>query len=346
MASILITGGCGYIGSHTLLEFLKNTNHNFLVVDNLSTGFIQNLQYLQNHFPNRITFFDLDLKETQKIEKIFQNHQIECVLHFAASLSVEESTRLPLDYYKNNTINTTHLIELCTKYNVNKFIFSSTAAVYGQPEGDFKAIDENFSLNPINPYGTSKMMSEFVLKDTSKVYDLNYVILRYFNVAGANIDNDFKALGGLGQRSKNATHLIKVALECASGKREKMGIYGTDYDTNDGTCIRDYIHINDLASAHLSAYNYLVNEKKSNIFNVGYSKGYSVQEVIDKVKEVTKQDFLVEILERRAGDPAKLIANNEKILKSTDWKPKYNNLETIIQSAYNFELYLKDAENE
>ncbi|MCE3037090.1 UDP-glucose 4-epimerase GalE [Helicobacter sp. faydin-H20] len=346
MSFILVTGGCGYIGSHTLLEFLKNTNHHFLVIDNLSTGFIQNLEYLQNRFQNRITFFNYSLNNKEKLEQIFHTYSIECVLHFAASLSVEESTKIPLEYYKNNTINTTFLIELCTKYNIKNFIFSSTAAVYGQPEGEFESIDENFSLNPINPYGTSKMMSEFILKDSSKIYNFNYVILRYFNVAGANMDNDFLHSHALGQRSKNAIHLIKIALECAVGKREKMGIYGINYDTKDGTCIRDYIHINDLASAHLSAYQYLLQNKQSNIFNVGYSKGYSVKEVIDKVKEVTKQDFLVEILGNRAGDPAKLIADNRKILQYTNWQPKYNDLEKIIQSAYDFECYLRDVENE
>lgn len=346
MSTILVTGGCGYIGSHTILEFLENTQSNIIVVDNLSTGFLENFSYLKNIFKDRITFLEINLNEIKKLEEIFKNQKIECILHFAASLIVEESTKEPLLYYKNNVINTINLIQLCVSHNVKNFIFSSTAAVYGEPKGNFEKIDENFLPCPINPYGSSKLMSEKVLEDTSKVYDFNYIALRYFNVAGASMKNQLMInKSGLGQRSKKATHLIKIALECATGKRKKMGIFGDDYDTKDGTCIRDYIHIDDLASAHLSAYNYLLKNKKSNIFNVGYSKGYSVAEVIQMVKTITKQNFVVENQPRRLGDPAKLIADNKKFLELTDWTPKYNNLETIIQSAYDWEIYLKSSEN-
>ncbi|RDU72463.1 UDP-glucose 4-epimerase GalE [Helicobacter anseris] len=346
MGYILVTGGCGYIGSHTIFEFLENTQNKIIIIDNLSTGFLQNFNFLESKFKDRIEFIKCDLSERQKLEEIFKNKKIECILHFAASLIVEESTKNPLLYYQNNTMNTTNLIELCIKYQIKNFIFSSTAAVYGEPYGEFESIDENFMLAPINPYGSSKMMSEKILEDTAKIYDFNYIALRYFNVAGANIKNkDLNLYGGLGQRSKNATHLIKIAIECAVKKREKMGIFGNDYNTRDGTCIRDYIHINDLASAHLSAFDYLLQNKKSNIFNVGYARGYSVAEVIKAVKDITKQDFLVENQPRRNGDPAKLIANNKKILKHTNWKPKYDDLEIIIQTAYDWEKYLKFSEN-
>ncbi len=346
MSYILVTGGCGYIGSHTVFEFLQKTQNKILIFDNLSTGFKENLIFLQQEFQDRVKFFEADLNHLEQLEEIFKKNQILCVLHFAASLIVEESTKNPLLYYQNNTLNTTHLIKLCIQYKVKNFIFSSTAAVYGEPKGVFDSIDENFSLSPINPYGNSKMMSEKILQDVSSVHDFCYIALRYFNVAGANAyHQDLIKKGGLGQRSKNATHLIKVAIECATKKREKMGIFGSDYPTEDGTCIRDYLHISDLASAHLSAFNYLLKHQTSNIFNVGYSKGYSVAEVIDAVKRVTKQDFLVEKLPRRAGDPAKLIANNQKFLTLTDWKPQYNNLDFIIQSAYEWEKYLKSFEN-
>ena len=347
MASILVTGGCGYIGSHTALEFLANTPHKILILDNLSTGFKENFDFLYKRYKERVEFIPLDLSNTPALESFLKDKagQIQCVLHFAASLIVEESTKNPLLYYQNNTLNTTNLIQLCIKYQIKNFIFSSTAAVYGEPKGEFDSIDEGFYLEPINPYGTSKMMSEKVLQDASKVHDFNYVALRYFNVAGANMTNDLAKEGGLGQRSKKSTHLIKIAIECASQRREKMGIFGSDYPTPDGTCIRDYIHINDLASAHLSAYEYLLDKQESNVFNVGYSRGYSVAEVIKNVKEITKQDFLVENHTRRAGDPAKLIANNQKILSLTNWKPRYDDLSKIIQSAYEWELYLKSSEN-
>ncbi|CBG39275.1 UDP-glucose 4-epimerase GalE [Helicobacter mustelae] len=334
MEKILVTGGCGYIGSHTLLEFLEQTDCEFLLIDDLSTGFRENLAFLQAKFPHRIEFFCLDLADHHEVEKIFSSQKIEGVLHFAAALSVEESTKNPLFYYKNNTLNTTFLLELCSKYQVSFFIFSSTAAVYGQP--DFDVISEDFPLQPINPYGASKMMSERILQDLSNTSDLKFGILRYFNVAGANSIGEM----GLGQRSKNATHLIKVAVECATKKRTKMGVFGDDYPTKDGTCIRDYIHINDLASAHLSAYQFLKHTGQSEIFNVGYSRGYSVKEIIESVKRVTKQDFLVEEMPRRAGDPAKLIANNQKILRLTNWRPKFDDIEMIIKSAYEWEKML------
>ena len=341
METILITGGCGYIGSHTIFHFLKNTKKNLIILDNLSTGFQENFDYLSKVFPNRLKLIQQDLGNQSMLEEIFKTSSIECVLHFAAALSVEESTQKPLHYYVNNTFNTLILIQTCIKFGVKNFIFSSTAAVYGEPKIPNSGITEDSLLSPINPYGASKMMSERILKDISQKENFNAVILRYFNVAGASMDNkNLDKNGGLGQRSKNATHLIKVALECATHKREKMAIFGTNYPTPDGTCIRDYIHIDDLASAHLHAYYYLIEKQETEIFNVGYSQGYSVAEVIKEVKNVTGVDFKVEIKPPRCGDPASLIANNQKILEKTQWKPQFNQLSTIIKSAYEWECYL------
>lgn len=345
MATLLFTGASGYIGSHTAYYFLKHTDFNIVVIDNLSTGFIENIQFLQECFKDRITFIKLDLSDTEGISNLLQTHKFDGILHFAASIVVSESVEKPLLYYANNTINTTNLINLCIKHNVSNFIFSSTAAVYGELDAKCVPISENLALAPINPYGASKMMSERVLLDSSIAYpSFKYVALRYFNVAGSNMDNTQKLLAnnkGLGQRSKSATHLIKVACECASGKRESMSIFGLDYPTNDGTCIRDYIHIDDLAAAHLSAFNYLCESKSSNIFNVGYSKGYSVKEVIRKVKEISGIDFCVKEAPRRAGDPAELWSKNDKILSLTNWKPKFNDLDLIVKSAYEWEKHLK-----
>lgn len=334
--NLLFTGGSGYIGSHSALEFLKNTSNNIYILDNLSTGFKENYLYLSHRFgENRVKFIQMDLNDISSLENLFKNISFDCILHFGASLVVSESIIKPLLYYTNNTINTTLLVSLCIKYKIKKFIFSSTAAVYGEPKKELIPINEQALLNPINPYGNSKMMSEKVLLDVSKAYDFNYVALRYFNVAGANIDNDNN--NGLGQRSKNATHLIKIACECACNKREKMSIFGIDYPTADGTCIRDYIHINDLANAHLHAYNYINESNQSNIFNVGYAKGYSVKEVISMVKKVSQNDFCTEVSSRRDGDPAELIADNKKILSLTEWKPIYNDLELIVKTAFDWE---------
>lgn len=344
MAYLLLTGASGYIGSHTAYAFLKNTNYNLVIVDDLSTGFIENITYLQECFGDRLTFIQSNINDLQAMRTLLLTYQFEALIHFAASLIVGESVLKPLQYYINNTINTTHLVNLCVECNVNNFIFSSTAAVYGEPDISLIPIDENAPLLPINPYGASKMMSERVLSDTAKVIEnFNYVALRYFNVAGASMDNTQELLSqhkGLGQRSKNATHLIKVACECACGKRESMGIFGTDYPTKDGTCIRDYIHIDDLANAHLEALKYLQQTGQSNVFNVGYSQGYSVKEVIEIVKEVSGVDFKVIAESRRSGDPIELSAKNEKILSLTHWRPKYNDLKGIITSAYQWEKAL------
>ncbi|PAF53040.1 UDP-glucose 4-epimerase GalE [Helicobacter sp. 13S00482-2] len=336
---LLFTGGSGYIGSNTALEFLKNTSCEISILDNLSTGFIENFKYLQNQFKNRVNLINANLGDISTLETIFSKNTFDCVLHFGASLIVSESITNPLLYYSNNTANTIHLISMCIKYKIKNFIFSSTAAVYGEPGMRLIPVNESTSLDPINPYGASKMMSEKILEDSSKAYDFNYIALRYFNVAGANTQSD-SSLPELGQRNKNATHLIKIACECALGKREKISIFGDDYPTKDGTCIRDYIHITDLANAHLQAYNYLKKNQKSEVFNVGYSEGYSVKEVIEMTKKISQTDFKVEISPRRPGDPAELIANNDKIKSLTEWEPKNNNLSVIIKSAFEWEKRL------
>lgn len=337
MKYILFTGASGYIGSHTAYHFLKNTSYNIIILDNLSTGFIENIDFLKSKFSDRMTFLHMDLSDN--LDKVFKSNKIDCVVHFAASLIVSESVSNPILYYLNNTKNTLNLISKCIEFNINKFIFSSTAAVYGEPEK--LPVNEDSLLLPINPYGNSKVMSEMILKDIAKAYsDFHFVALRYFNVAGALSDNDYSAKQGLGQRNKNATHLIKIACECAAGKRESVSIFGNDYNTQDGSCVRDYIHIDDLALAHLSAFEFLESNNKSEIFNVGYNQGYSVKEVLNKVKEISKVNFKIINAPRRSGDPASLVADNSKIFSLTSWRPKYNILDYIVSSAYNWEINL------
>ena len=327
---ILITGGAGYIGSHVVKLLLENTDYNVVVLDNLISGFKSTIDTLQTI--RKFKFIEADLSNWDLIEGIFKSENFDAIIHFAASLIVPESVKNPLKYYLNNTANTTNLVKLIKKYGVKKIIFSSTAATYGEPNIDEvkDGIKEEFPKNPINPYGQSKLFSEYIIQDTAKVNNFKYVIFRYFNVAGASPDLK------IGQKTKNATHLIKVASECAVGKRDKMFIFGDTYPTPDGTCIRDYIHVIDLADAHIKALKYLDNNE-SDIFNVGYSKGFSVKEVVDTMKKVSGINFNVEMGEKRAGDPAMLISNNNKIKTKMKWTPKYDNLETICKNAYEWE---------
>ncbi|WP_394908401.1 UDP-glucose 4-epimerase GalE [uncultured Helicobacter sp.] len=346
MQTFLFTGASGYIGSHTAFCFLtQRQDCQIVIYDNLSTGFRQNYEYIASIFGDRVRFVQGDVGDTQNLSKLMERERFSGVVHFAASLIVSESVAIPLAYYKNNTLNTTLLIDLCIKHGINTFIFSSTAAVYGEPDVSLVPVSESIPLDPINPYGASKMMSERVLMDTHRAYpQFNYAILRYFNVAGASSANTLEILEsaqGLGQRSKNATHLIKVACECACGMREGMSVFGRDYESKDGTCVRDYIHVDDLASAHLSALTYLEQHNKSEIFNVGYGRGYSVLEVIEMVKKVSGVDFKVLDSARRAGDPTILIADNTKICTLTDWKPRFDDLAYIVKSAYEWEKYAK-----
>jgi len=327
--NILVTGGAGYIGSHVVKELLSNDQSNITVLDSFKTGFKHTIKTLQSF--GKINFINQDLCEWKKVEDIFEANNFDVVMHFAASLLVGESVTNPLKYYINNTCNTANLINLCNKYNVNKFIFSSTAAVYGEPSTDKMPLHENETVNPINPYGSSKLFSEQIIKDNAKANkEFKYVILRYFNVAGAEESLD------IGECHEPETHLIPLVVKTALGIRDKIMIFGDDYDTQDGTCIRDYIHVDDLASAHISVLEYL-KENDSNIFNCGYGHGFSVKEVINAVKKVSKIDFKVEISSRREGDPSMLIADNTKILELTNWKPKYDNLELICKTALEWE---------
>ncbi len=337
MKNILITGGAGYIGSHVAKQLLELGKDNITILDNLSTGSEKTLQTLRNI--RNFDFIELDLKEFDKVDELLRVKKFDTIIHFAASIIVPESVENPLKYYMNNTVNTTSLIKCAVDSGVKKFIFSSTAATYGEPTDIPRdGIDESYPTCPINPYGLSKLMSEQVLQDAAKAYNnFKYVIFRYFNVAGADIfAKNNKLSPRIGQSFPNATHLIKIASECASGKREKMAIFGDDFDTPDGTGVRDYIHVDDLADAHVKAITYL-DSHDSDIFNAGYGKGFSVKEVIETVKSVTKKDFIVDTTSRRAGDPAMLISDNKKIKRKMNWIPKYDDLSLICQSAYQWE---------
>lgn len=331
--NILITGGAGYIGSHVLKHFLETTTHSIVVIDNLSTGQQQAIDTLQTI--RSFEFLKLDLGDFESVKAFFKNHTIEAILHFAASIIVSESVRNPLKYYLNNTVNTTHLIDVAIRENINKFIFSSTAAVYGNPaEIPNTGVSETFLPNPINPYGMSKLMSERVLCDVAKVYPaFRYIIFRYFNVAGADSESPMPRIG---QCFPDATHLIKVAAECAMGKREKISIFGDNYETYDGTGVRDYIHVDDLARAHIDAIDYL-NNHESDVFNIGYGMGYSVREIIRTIGKISGKQLVVEVVSRRQGDPALLIADNRKIIQKMQWKPQYADLEFICKSVLKWE---------
>jgi UDP-glucose 4-epimerase len=318
---------------------LENSDYEVSVLDSLVTGFDSTIEELAKI--RKFQFIKEDLSNWNKVEEIFKKEKFDAVIHFAASLIVPESVEKPLKYYLNNTANTANLVRIANESGVKKFIFSSTAAVYGEPKFDELRIDngeckinEKFETKPINPYGQSKLFSEKIIQDAAKANPkFKYVIFRYFNVAGAAPDLS------IGQKTKNATHLIKVASECAVGKRDGMYIFGTDYPTPDGTCIRDYIHVMDLADAHIKALDYL-DENESDVFNIGYGSGASVKEVVDTVKKVSGVDFKVETAPRRAGDPAMLIADSSKIKEKMKWQPKYDDLETICKTAYEWEKRL------
>ncbi len=324
--TILVTGGCGYIGSHVVRQLFE-AGHKVVVYDNLSTGFPDALLHGE-------TLIKADLSDLNAVDEAFKKYQFTTVLHFAAAIVAPESVSLPLKYYGNNTRNTLGLIEKSVQYGVKRFIFSSTAAVYGFPEGG--SASEETLLAPINPYGTSKLMSEWMLRDSAAAHGFRYVALRYFNVAGADPE------ARIGQRTPEATHLIKIACQTALGQRQQAAIYGTDYPTHDGTGIRDYIHIEDLAAAHLAALDYLDKGGDSTAINVGYGKGSSVREVMAMVKEVSGVDFKVVEAERRPGDPACLTAKAEKIKQLTNWRPRYDSLKTIVEDAWRWESKLAD----
>jgi UDP-glucose 4-epimerase len=321
--AILVTGGAGYIGSHVVKQ-LGLAGERVVILDNLSTG-----------FADAILFGELivgDTGDQQLVSRILEEHNIDSVLHFAAHTIVPESVADPLKYYLNNTANTRNLLQCCQQAGVKHFIFSSTAAVYGTPEQSL--IDESTPTSPINPYGTSKLMSEWMLRDLSTATDLHHVILRYFNVAGSDPD------GQIGQSTKKATLLIKVAAEVAVGKRDKLFVFGTDYPTADGTGIRDYIHVSDLASAHIQALKYLRNGGESTTLNCGYGHGYSVREVIDTVNAVNGTPITVEEHPRRAGDPPELVATVDNIHNTLDWQPRFDDLNEIVRTSLAWEREL------
>ena len=317
---ILVTGGAGYIGSHVVLA-LSAAGHEITVVDNLSSGHRQAVKAGK--------LIEMDIANSE-LETLMQTSKFEAVFHFAGSIVVPESVSKPMEYYQNNTINSHRLVSLCLKYNIPNFIFSSTAAVYGN--ADSGICSEETPVGPLNPYGHSKLMTEQMLQDSSfSNRDFKFVALRYFNVSGADPE------GRVGQSFPGATHLIKSACEAAAGKRNELYIFGTDYPTKDGTCIRDYIHVTDLVDAHIAALNYLQAGGKSEIMNCGYGHGFSVKEVVSLVKKISGVDFKVTEAARRAGDAPSLTSRVDKILKVLDWKPKYDDLSFIIKTAYEWE---------
>ena len=317
---ILVTGGAGYIGSH-VVKALGKAGHDLVIYDNLSTG--HEWAILSG------TFVRGDLADKRFTAETLKSFQPEAVIHFAASIQVEESVRKPLSYYRNNVINTLNLLDAMRETGVRRLIYSSTAAVYGIPVKI--PVDEQAPLAPINPYGASKMMIETVLADLSTATDFRYSALRYFNVAGADPE------GRIGQAYQEATHLITRALKTAKGEYPKLAVYGTDYPTPDGTCIRDYIHVDDLAIAHLLALERLVETGGTTIMNCGYGHGYSVREVVATARKVTGIEFPVEETGRRAGDPPALVADSSLLRRLTGWQPRCDDLEFIIRTAWDWE---------
>lgn len=317
---IFVTGGAGYIGSH-VVKALGREGHDVLVYDNLSTGHIWAVLH------GRLVVGDL--ADGVFLEGVLGEFKPDAVMHFAASIQVEESVRLPLKYYRNNVSNTLSLLEAMTRCGVRNLIYSSTAAVYGIPEQN--PVNEATPLNPINPYGSSKVMGEKIMEHLSLSRDFNYVALRYFNVAGADPD------GELGQAYREATHLLTRAIKTARGEYEKLLIYGTDYPTPDGTCVRDFIHVADLASAHLAALHHLMETKTSDVMNCGYGHGFSVREVVEMVRRVSGLNFLTEDTYRRAGDPPSLIADSSRLREKTGWAPRHDDLEFIVKTALDWE---------
>lgn len=320
-AGILVTGGAGYIGSHTLRQLGEAGHRRLVVLDNLGKG-----------FKDAVLYGDLvvgDTGDPQVVRRVLEDYNVQSVLHFAAHTIVPESVADPLKYYGNNTCSSRNLLACCREAGVRHFIFSSTAAVYGIP--DTSLASEDSPTQPINPYGTSKLMSEWMLRDLAAASDMEYVVLRYFNVAGSDPQ------GRIGQSTPEATLLVKVACEAAIGKREKISIFGTDYDTPDGTGVRDYIHVEDLARAHLDALDYLRNGGQSTTLNCGYGHGYSVREVLDMVQKVNGAPLNIKEEPRRPGDPPTLVAQADRIRQVLGWQPQYDDLEAIVSSSLNWE---------
>ena len=315
---LLVLGGAGYIGSHTALELIKK-GHEVIVVDNIVTGY-------EKAVPDKAVFYQGDIRNFDFLDNLFKTEKIDAVIHFAAYSLVGESVTNPLKYYDNNLYGTKVLLEAMIKNNVNKIVFSSTAATYGEPENI--PILESDRTCPTNPYGETKLAMEKMFHWASKAHGLSYVSLRYFNACGAD------ATGQIGEAHNPESHLIPLVLQVPNGKRESVSIYGTDYDTPDGTCIRDYIHVTDLAEAHILAVEYLANGGESDIFNLGNGVGYSVREVIETARNVTGHPIPATEVPRRAGDPARLVASGEKAKRVLGWEPKIKRLDEIIASAW------------
>lgn len=318
--SILVTGGAGYIGSHAV-SGLIDQGYDVIIIDNLETGYKAAVN-------EKARFYQGDIRNASFLNDVFSKETIEGVIHFAANSLVGESMVDPIKYFDNNVYGTQVLLKSMIENKIKHIVFSSTAATYGEPE--YTPIDEKHPTNPINPYGEAKLMMEKVMKWSSEAHDLTYVSLRYFNVAGAH------KTGMIGESHRPETHLIPIILQVPLGQREHLSIFGDDYDTEDGTCIRDYIHIEDLVSAHILALKYLLEGKSSDVFNLGSGDGYSIMEMIEAAKAATGKDIPAKVAERRAGDPAVLIASNQKAKDVLGWSPKYTDVKDIISSAWKF----------
>ncbi|NBG94649.1 UDP-glucose 4-epimerase GalE [Pyruvatibacter mobilis] len=323
--TVLVTGGAGYIGSHTVLA-LSDRGEDVVVLDNLSTGF-------RSVIPEGVELVVGDIGDRALLDSVMDRYEVDAVIHFAGSIVVPDSVTDPLGYYLNNTVKTRELLAAAVVHAVPRFIFSSTAAVYGMPE--IVPVTEDTVLAPISPYGSSKLMTEWMLRDTAAAHPLNYVALRYFNVAGADPQ------GRAGQSTARATHLIKVAVEAATGARDQVSIFGTDYDTPDGTGVRDYIHVSDLAAAHLAALDHLRAGEPGGVFNCGYGHGASVRQVLDTVQRVSGQRIDVREEERRAGDPASLVSDPSLLRQTLDWTPQLDDLAVIVEHALRWEQRLR-----
>lgn len=323
--TVLVTGGCGYIGSHTMLA-LRDRSEDVIVLDNLSTGF-------ETVVPEGVTLVRGDVGDGALLDRIMSKTSVDAVVHFAGSIVVPDSVADPLGYYLNNTVNSRELIAACIRHKVPRFIFSSTAAVYGTPE--VVPVAETSPLAPISPYGSSKLMTETMLRDTANAHDFDYVALRYFNVAGAD------PRGRAGQSTARATHLIKVAVEAVTGARDHVDVFGSDYDTPDGTGVRDYIHVTDLAAAHLAALDHLCDGNSGGVFNCGYGHGYSVMQVLETVQKVAGRSIDIRHTDRRAGDPAELVSDPSKLKSTLAWTPSLDDLATIVGDALRWEERLR-----
>ncbi len=320
METVLIIGGAGYVGSHQV-KLMCNEGYDVIVVDNLNTGF-------ENAVDERAKFIKGDVRDYEFMNDVFKTHKIASVIHFAALSLVGESVTKPLEYFDNNVYGMQILLKTMVEHNVKNLVFSSTAATYGTHE--VMPITEEYSTKPENPYGQSKLMMEQIIDWCAQAYDLNYVALRYFNVCGASLDQT------IGENHDPETHLIPIVLQVPLGMRDFIGIYGDDYDTADGTCIRDYIHVEDLVAAHLKAVEKLTTEKMNTIINLGYGHGYSVKEIIKSARIVTNHPIPEKVSARRVGDPASLVAQNTKARTILGWEPKYDDIEFIIKTAYDY----------